>query len=161
MVSVMLYFTRVASAHLVRYSGVVMMYLSPVLLVGGLIGPKKSISHLSNAYNFTCGRRGISSLFLGLPTLSSLCEWLATIILHVVPSVGYRFLRSVLLPIPHGLLLKFLVIRAPTRTFIKFYLRPFYIDVLWSIDSRLCKLPGSSFAWWYNIAVWYLFSSTR
>jgi hypothetical protein len=40
--------TGVASAHLVKYFVAVMMYLAPDLLVGGLIGLKKYISHLSN-----------------------------------------------------------------------------------------------------------------
>jgi hypothetical protein len=38
----------VASAHLVKYYVAVMMYFAPDLLVGGLIGPKKSITHLPN-----------------------------------------------------------------------------------------------------------------
>jgi hypothetical protein len=62
-------FTGATSAHLVKYSFTVIMYLAPVHFAGGLIGPTKSISHLSNAYNVTCGRNGISSLMLGLPTI--------------------------------------------------------------------------------------------
>jgi hypothetical protein len=61
--------TGAAFSHLVRYYVVVIMYLDPVLFVGGLIGPTKSIAHFSNTYNVTCGRNGISSLLLGLPTL--------------------------------------------------------------------------------------------
>jgi len=68
-VSVLQSFTGVASTHLVRYSIMVMMYLAPVLLDGGLMGPTKSIAHLSNACNVTCGHSGISSLLLGFPTL--------------------------------------------------------------------------------------------
>jgi hypothetical protein len=68
-VSVLHSFTGADSAHLVRYFIAVMMYLAPVLLVGGLLGPTKSIAHLSNSSNVTCGRSGISSLLLGLPTL--------------------------------------------------------------------------------------------
>ena len=45
-VSVLKYFTGVSFAQLVRYSIMVMMYLSPVILAGGLIGPTKSIAHL-------------------------------------------------------------------------------------------------------------------
>jgi len=68
-VSALQYFTGAASAHLVRYFVMVIMYLDHVLLVGGLIGPTKSIAHLSNACNVTCGCNGISSLLFGLPTL--------------------------------------------------------------------------------------------
>jgi hypothetical protein len=68
-VSVLQSFNGAASTHLVRYSVAVIMYLAPVLLVGGLMGPTKSIAHLSNSCNVTCGRSGISSLRLGLPTL--------------------------------------------------------------------------------------------
>jgi hypothetical protein len=50
-VSALQSFTGAASTHLVRYSIAVMMYLAPVLLAGGLIGPTKSIAHLSNACN--------------------------------------------------------------------------------------------------------------
>ena len=58
-----------ASAHLVRYSVPVMMYLTPVHFPSGLIGPTKSIAHLSNARSVICGRSGISSLYEGFPTL--------------------------------------------------------------------------------------------
>jgi hypothetical protein len=68
-VSALQYFTGAASTHLVKYFVAVIMYLAPILLAGGLIGPTKSIAHLSNACNVTCGRSGISSLLLGLPTL--------------------------------------------------------------------------------------------
>jgi hypothetical protein len=68
-VSALQYFTGATSAHLVRYSIAVIMYLSIILLVGGLIGPTKSIAPLSNSLNVTCGLSGISSLLLGLPTL--------------------------------------------------------------------------------------------
>jgi hypothetical protein len=68
-VSALQSFTGVASTHLVRYYVMVIMYLDPVLFAGGLIGPKNYISHLSNAFNFTCGHNGISSLMLSLPTL--------------------------------------------------------------------------------------------
>jgi hypothetical protein len=68
-VSVLQSFTGADSAHIVSYYVMVMMYLAPVILDGGLIGPKKSISHLSNAYNVTCDRNNISSLLLGFPTL--------------------------------------------------------------------------------------------
>jgi hypothetical protein len=39
------YLTGATSAHLVRYSIMVIMYLAPILLTGGLIGPTKSNSH--------------------------------------------------------------------------------------------------------------------
>jgi uncharacterized membrane protein len=68
-VSVLQSFTSATSTHLVRYSVSVMMYLASVLLAGWLIGPTKSIAHLSKAYNVTCGRNGILSLLLGFPTL--------------------------------------------------------------------------------------------
>jgi hypothetical protein len=62
-------FIGAAFTHFVRYSIAVMMYLAPVLFTGGLIGPTKSIGHLSNAYNVTCNCNGILSYLLGLPTL--------------------------------------------------------------------------------------------
>jgi hypothetical protein len=57
------------SADFVKYFVAVIMYLALDLFVGGLIGPKKSISHFSNTCKVTCGLRGISSLLFGLPTL--------------------------------------------------------------------------------------------
>ena len=63
------FLTGFASAHLVRYSVPVMMYLAPVHFPGGLIGPTKSIAHLSNARSVICGRNDISSLLEGFPTL--------------------------------------------------------------------------------------------
>jgi hypothetical protein len=68
-VSTLQYFTSVVSAHIFNYFVVAMIYLSPDIFFGGLIGPTNFISHLSNTYNFTCGLRGISSLMLGFPTL--------------------------------------------------------------------------------------------
>jgi hypothetical protein len=68
-VSMLQSFTGVDFAHLVRYLVVMIMYLTPVLLAGGLIGPTKSFSHFSNSCNVTFGHSGISSLLLGLPTL--------------------------------------------------------------------------------------------
>ena len=68
-VSALQCFTGAASTHFVRYSVAVMIYIAPVHLVGGLIGPTKSTAHLSNAYNVTCARSNISSLLLGFPTL--------------------------------------------------------------------------------------------
>jgi hypothetical protein len=62
-------FTGAASTHLVRYSVAVIMYLYPILFASGLIGPTKSIAHLSNACNVTCGCNDILSLLLGFPTL--------------------------------------------------------------------------------------------
>jgi hypothetical protein len=68
-VSALQSFTGAAFTHLVRYFVALLMYLSLVLFAGGLIGSMKSISHLSNAYNVTCGHNDILSLLLGLPTL--------------------------------------------------------------------------------------------
>jgi hypothetical protein len=68
-VSTVQFVTYFASAHLVKYYVVVIMYLSPDLLVDGLIGPRNSMAHLSNAWNITCGCKGISSLLDGFPTL--------------------------------------------------------------------------------------------
>jgi hypothetical protein len=62
-------FTGVTSAHIVRYFVTVIMYLAPVILAGGLIGPTKSIAHLLNSCNVTCVHTSISSLLSGLPTL--------------------------------------------------------------------------------------------
>jgi hypothetical protein len=61
-VSALQYFTGVTYTHLVKYFIMVMMFLSPVLLASGLIGPTKSIAHFSNACNVTCGHSGILSL---------------------------------------------------------------------------------------------------
>ena len=63
------FLTALASAHLVRYYVPMMMYLAPDHFLGGLIGPKKSISHLSNARSVIYGRSSISSLCEGFPTL--------------------------------------------------------------------------------------------
>jgi hypothetical protein len=58
-----------ALAHLVKYSIVIMIYLAPNRLVGGLIDPTKSMTHFSNSCNVTCGTKGISSLLEGFPSL--------------------------------------------------------------------------------------------
>jgi hypothetical protein len=55
--------------HLVKYSIAMMIYLAPVHLPSGLIGPTKSMAHFSNTCNVNCGAKGISSLREGLPTL--------------------------------------------------------------------------------------------
>jgi hypothetical protein len=68
-VSEMQSITSVSSSHLVKYLVTVMMYLSLDILSCGLMGPAKSIAHLSNACNVTCGFNGISSRRDGLPTL--------------------------------------------------------------------------------------------
>jgi hypothetical protein len=47
-VSAMQSLIGVAYAHLVKYFSMVMMYLAHDLLIGGLIGLTKSISHFSN-----------------------------------------------------------------------------------------------------------------
>jgi hypothetical protein len=62
-------FATLASDHLVKYSVAVMMYLAHVHFPGGLIGPKKSIAHFSNACKVSCGAKGISSLLEGFPNL--------------------------------------------------------------------------------------------
>jgi hypothetical protein len=61
--------TALASAHLVKYSIAIIMYLDPIRFPGGFIGPTKSISHFSNDYRARCGANGISSLLDGFPTL--------------------------------------------------------------------------------------------
>jgi hypothetical protein len=61
--------TGLASSHLFKYSVLVMIYLDSSLIFGGLIGSKKSISHLSNTCRVTYGLRRISSLLLGFPNL--------------------------------------------------------------------------------------------
>jgi len=68
-VSALQYLTSVTSAHLGRYLVTVIMYLSPVLFAGGLIGPKKYVVHFLNTYKVTHGHSDISSLLFGLPTL--------------------------------------------------------------------------------------------
>ena len=68
--------TALASAHLVRYYVPVIIYLAPVHFPSGLIGPTKSISHLSNARNVTCGHSGISSHREGFPTLWQISQHL-------------------------------------------------------------------------------------
>src|SRR5713226_10062966 len=70
------FLTALASAHLVRYSVPVIIYLAPVRFPGGLIGPTKSIAHLSNARSVTCGRSGISSCHEGFPTLWQISQHL-------------------------------------------------------------------------------------
>jgi hypothetical protein len=61
--------TALASDHLVRYSVIVIIYLSPVCFPGGFIGPTKSMAHFLNACRAICGDKGISSLRDGLPNL--------------------------------------------------------------------------------------------
>jgi hypothetical protein len=61
-ISIVQSLTGVAYAHLVRYSVAVMTYLSLDLLASGLIGPTKSMAHLSNDCNITYGFNDISSL---------------------------------------------------------------------------------------------------
>jgi hypothetical protein len=56
------FFTSLASAHLVKYVVIVIMYLAPVRLPGGLIGPTKSMAHFSNTCNVNYSAKGISSL---------------------------------------------------------------------------------------------------
>ena len=70
------FLTTLASAYLVRYFVPVMMYLTPVRFPGGLIGPTKSIAHLSNAHSVICGHSGISSLREGFPTLWQISQHL-------------------------------------------------------------------------------------
>jgi hypothetical protein len=61
--------TALASAHLVRYSVAVIMYLAHVRFPGGFIGPTKSMDHFLNDCRVICGASGISSLRYGFPTL--------------------------------------------------------------------------------------------
>ena len=70
------FLTALASAHLVRYSVLVMIYLAPICFPGGLIGPTKSIAHMSNVRSMTCGRSGISSRREGFPTLWQISQHL-------------------------------------------------------------------------------------
>jgi hypothetical protein len=133
-------FTGAASSHLVRYFIMVMMYLVLVHLAGGLIGPQSlfliyqmpviSLVIITTSHPFCWVCLPFDKHHIPDSTLSSLYESLATIILCGVPSTRWLLLHSALLPIPRGILLKFLVIRALTRTFVKCYLRSFYIDVL-------------------------------
>jgi hypothetical protein len=58
-----------SSAHLVKYSVAVIMYLAHVRFPGGFIGPMKSMDHLSNACRVNCGAKGISSLLDDFQTL--------------------------------------------------------------------------------------------
>jgi hypothetical protein len=62
-------FIGIAFAHLVKYYVTMMMYLAPDILVGGLMGPMKTTTHLSNTCKVTLGISGISSLLDGFPTL--------------------------------------------------------------------------------------------
>jgi hypothetical protein len=61
--------TALASANLVKYCVVVIMYLALVRFPGGFIGPIKSMAHFSNSCRVSCGDNGISSLLDGFPTL--------------------------------------------------------------------------------------------
>ena len=70
------FITALASAQLVRYSIPVMMYLAPVCFPSGLIGPTKSIAHLSHAHSIICGRGGISSLCEDFHTLWQISQHL-------------------------------------------------------------------------------------
>ena len=70
------FLTAFSSAHLVRYSVPVMMYLTPVRFPGGLIGPTKYIAHLSNSRSVIYGRNVISSLREGFPTLWQISQHL-------------------------------------------------------------------------------------
>jgi hypothetical protein len=69
-VFVVQFVTGVSFSDLVKYLVAVIMYLAPDLLIDGLIGPTKSMSHLSNSCNVTYGCKGIPSLLDGFPTLS-------------------------------------------------------------------------------------------
>ena len=70
------FLTALSSAHLVRYSVPVIMYLTPVHFPGGLIEPTKSIAHFSNVRSVTCGRNGISSRRESFPTLWQISQHL-------------------------------------------------------------------------------------
>jgi hypothetical protein len=60
--------TTLALTHMVKYSIVVIMYLSPVHFPDGFIGPTKSMAHFSNAYKVSWGAKDISSLLYGFST---------------------------------------------------------------------------------------------
>jgi hypothetical protein len=88
--------TSVVSSHLVNYSVTVMIYLARDLLASGWIGPLKSISHFSNTYKVVV--LGASHPFwwvfqpfdrhhISRNIPWHLYELLATIILHIIPSV--------------------------------------------------------------------------
>ena len=77
------FLTALASAHLVRYYVPVMMYLAPVRFPGGLIGPTKSIAHLSNARSVIYGCNGISSFLEGFPTLWQISQHLQNSLVYL------------------------------------------------------------------------------
>ena len=54
----------------------VMIYLAPVHFPGGLMGPTKSMAHLSNSCSVTCGFKGISSLRDGFLVLWQTSQFL-------------------------------------------------------------------------------------
>jgi hypothetical protein len=60
--------TTLASAHLVKYSVTVIIYLAHVRFPGGFIGPTKSMALFLNACKIIYGANGISSLWDGFPT---------------------------------------------------------------------------------------------
>jgi hypothetical protein len=94
-------------------------------------------------------------------TPSSLCESSAMIVLCAIPSTWYICLRNVLLLFPHGILLKFSVFHVLTHISTKFYLRPFCISVLRSVDSLQPRLPSFSSTRCCINAVRCLFSITK
>ena len=59
--------TGYASTHLVTYSTIVMMYLTPVLFAGTRNGPIKSIAQISNVKLGFTDIKGISVLGKGRP----------------------------------------------------------------------------------------------
>jgi hypothetical protein len=61
--------TSLASSHLVKYFVAMIIYLAPVHLPCGFIGPTKSIAHFANAYRVSCAAKGIPSLLGSFPTL--------------------------------------------------------------------------------------------
>jgi hypothetical protein len=99
--------TDVSFVHHVKYFVAVIMYLAHDLLSCGLIGPKNSMAHLSNAFNVTYGFKGISSLLMDFPlfdihhmtnsSLYCLYEVWATKVLCTKKFVQFLCLHNVLL----------------------------------------------------------------
>ena len=89
------FLTSFTSAHLVRYSIPMMMYLAPVHFPGGLVGPTKSIAHFSNACNIIYGRSGISSLLKGFPTPWQISQHLKNSLVSLC-KVGHHNLAAII-----------------------------------------------------------------
>ena len=81
--------TGSASAHLVTYSIVVIMYLAPVLFAGIGNGPMKSMAQISNVRLGFIDINGISVLGKGQPSRWHQSHWL-TNFLQSLYNVGHR-----------------------------------------------------------------------